>query len=591
MTLFLPGFGLRRWPRAKALVWLLACALGGASCSREPDSSSRGSGLAAGTSAPFQKAAFGHIEELSQSAAERSAKLDAECRSRMDAVLATPGLPGAPALETARAHVLLYAKAEPVLFVRPPEPDTNPSRAAKTYRSLLRAANSPWSVVQRLWAVFSANPELGRSVLLRDGYLYAEEARLAFALVDRVSAQMLFSDQQIWIHRGERLLTAKRTLGGEYVFTNGAERGQRVRLMLFDRIGAAEPATPPVHRDFRALRQRLGFDRVRGMHLTETRIVADLRYGSVWVPTLLESRGAHLDLVCELIGSESRAGVEQVRLVHLRKERVLLPLRQAILAQVREGLPFDEPRTEYGQQDGQLRPAWAQAYRTGRSYYKMNDDIYYVFNAGGRPLVPQVCVDFVFDTFERASGTWWRPRGQPRERVVGKLDLSTLENVNLRRAESVLELARQRPDHFDLYTVPERERIPFKLGQKLAAHLVERADQYLPGDIVLIKGYAPWDKPWEPPVMHVHSFFIYESDPLNGMPMTLAGNPGRPLLQTWQFEAFRTPKRSIWYRVRPQLDWLEQALLTSPGLPEEPAALVQELAPGPRDADPAQGAG
>ena len=41
------------------------------------------------------------------------------------------------------------------------------------------------------------------------------------------------------------------------------------------------------------------------------------------------------------------------------------------------------------------------------------------------------------------------------------------------------------------------------------------------------------------------------------MPITLAGNPGRPLLQTWQFEAFRTPDRSIWTRVRPHLDWLE----------------------------------
>jgi len=57
--------------------------------------------------------------------------------------------------------------------------------------------------------------------------------------------------------------------------------------------------------------------------------------------------------------------------------------------------------------------------------------------------------------------------------------------------------------------------------------------------------------------MHFHSFFVVDSDPLNGMPLTLAGNPGRPVLQTWQFEAFRTPERSIWYRVRPRLEWLE----------------------------------
>jgi hypothetical protein len=93
---------------------------------------------------------------------------------------------------------------------------------------------------------------------------------------------------------------------------------------------------------------------------------------------------------------------------------------------------------------------------------------------------------------------------------------------------------------------------------------------------VLIKGYAPWDKPWKPRNMHVHSFFVYESDPLTGMPLSLAGNPGQPLLQTWQFEAFRTPERSIWYRVRPKVEWLERVVNASSAETFAPALLTPD---------------
>src|SRR5688572_21580323 len=40
------------------------------------------------------------------------------CEDRLAAALDGPELPGAPDLEARRAQVLLYAKAEPVLFVR-----------------------------------------------------------------------------------------------------------------------------------------------------------------------------------------------------------------------------------------------------------------------------------------------------------------------------------------------------------------------------------------------------------------------------------------------------------------------------------------
>ncbi len=503
---------------------------------------------------------------------------NASCSELIDEAERMPAEAGTPRLDKSRDVVLLYAKSEPVLFTREPAANEKGSEAARTYRTMLKTTSSPWSILDKLWPVFSQNPELGRAVLLRDGYLYADRPELAFALVDLVTVQMLFSDHSVWIQRGERTLHADRTKAGRYVFTDGAERGQRVKLLLFDRIGAGTPPAP-LHRDFRALRQALGFDAVDVKRLGAERIVANLRYGALSVPTLLASEGAHLSLVCEVVPQGSEEALGAARSEHARRERALAPLRSAIRAGVQEGLPFDEPLTEYGQQDGRLRGQWLAAYENGRNDFEFQTDKYYVFNATGRPLVPEVCVDFIFDSFERASGTWWRPRGEPRGRVVGKLDFTTLPDEQRRRATSFIDYAERHPESFDVYTLPENERVPFKFGKRLADYLVAAAPTFRPGDVVLIRGYAPWDKPWKPKIMHFHSFFVYESDPVTGMPIALAGNPGRPLLQTWQFEAFRTPDRSIWYRVRPRLEWLEQSLnvANSPEIPGPPP-LTAELA-------------
>jgi hypothetical protein len=493
------------------------------------------------------------------------------CERSIERVLAGPSLPGAPGLEKVRPQVLLYAKAEPVMFVETPAVDPTSSQEAVRFRRMLEETSSPWSNIQRLWMLFSMKPDLGRSVLLRNGYLYAEKPELAFALVDLVSAQTLFSDERIWIQRGERQLTAERTKGGNYVFVDGPERGERVKLLLFDRIGSGAPPIP-LHRDFRALRTRLGFDRVRIRHRTSTTIVADLRYGSVWVPSLLDSHGAHLELRCDVANAETRGKVAAFRAKHDQRERVLEPLRKAMLEQVEDGLPFDEPLTEYGQQDGRLRREWLRAYQAGKSQYEFQEDLYSVFNVNGRPLIPQVCVDFLFDSLERASGTHYRNRGERRERVMGKMDFGTMADETMRRATSFIEYAQSHPTSFDVDVIPESERIPFMYGQKLADYLVAQADRFAPGDVVMIRGFAPWDK--RKHLMHFHSFFLYESDPITGQPLVLAGNPGRPLLQTWQFEAFRTPERSIWYRIRPHLDWLSSIITPSSEAPLVPPPLA-----------------
>ena len=43
-----------------------------------------------------------------------------------------------------------------------------------------------------------------------------------------------------------------------------------------------------------------------------------------------------------------------------------------------------------------------------------------------------------------------------------------------------------------------------------------------------------------------------------------------------QFEAFRTPDRSIWYRVRPHADWLASIVTPSAEVPRVPAQLAAD---------------
>ena len=90
---------------------------------------------------------------------------------------------------------------------------------------------------------------------------------------------------------------------------------------------------------------------------------------------------------------------------------------------------------------------------------------------------------------------------------------------------------------------------------------------------MVIRGYTPFEKPWQRRVMHYHSFFVYETDPVTGVPIAIVGNPGRPSLRVWETEARRTPRRAIWHRIRPHLHWLESVVSPTLELDETPPEL------------------
>lgn len=534
----------------KRLIVILAVA-----CSEAPDRA--GQGAAGATDAAEVRAA-----------PQPPADPNAGCRERIAQVLRTPGEPGVPELERVRAQVLGRAKSTPVLFTREPGYAPAASAEVESLRQTLQT-NATAKGLGQIYRRFYKRPDLARAVFLRDGYLYTREPRLAFALLEKVELSQLFDAEQVVIQRGSETLVARKQ-GRDYVYSSGSETGEKAKVLLFDRVwDEAEPPGPPLHVDLEALSEDLGFWRARAEHATATSMVLNLNYGDEWVPTLLDRDGAKLSLNCEGIEPQQREAVQRARQRERELHALLRHQRRVIQTMVREALPFDEPRTEEGQQDGNLRPAWRRAYLRGEWTYEFNSDRYQVFDSRGRPRVPQVCIDFVTDTLERASGSWWGSREEPRAHRRGRLIFDEFEIENRRSVERFTKFAWNHPEHFDVYYLPSTERVPLRRGDAFFAHLEEHAARYRPGDIVNILGLRSDEK------YHYHSFFVYKSDPVTGMPIWLAGNAGKPRLRSWYGELLSAPRRSIQSRIRPRLEWLRSILEPEQSLATEPAPLEE----------------
>lgn len=505
--------------------------------------------------APFDPTAF-PVERSEQ------AEVLAACEELLADTLDNPSAPGAPEFEKNRLELITRVKSEPAVLSEAPKfSDAEVSVAVASFRELIARTRHPWEVIKGLLPHFKNFPRDGRETFLRDGYFYATSPEIAEAMVELLSLEHLFGHEKLWLRRGDRTYTVTRKRG-KYYYGSGESAGKPVALLLLDRVGpgAPPPEEDSVVRDFRSLKHRLHFTSAKIRRMTEFHVVADLVYGTLSVPTVLRSYGARLEMVCEVASPSLQKKVVAARQRAMRRTQAVAALQTTIVEQVEEGLPFDEPRREYGfQLDGQLRRNWRHAYHSGRRSFAINGDRYRVFTRSGQPLVPQVCVDFITDTLQRTSGTWYRSKGAPPGRDIGKLhfDWDDVEfRTKLRRVPGFLQYARERPTRFEVFDEPKATRVPMGERPAFLAYLRERKLDFQPGDVLMIRGVTPWD-----PVMpHYHSFFVYESDPITGMPLAVAGNAGRPTIRFWEVEAKRTPKRSIQHRIRPRTEWLESIL-------------------------------
>jgi hypothetical protein len=325
------------------------------------------------------------------------------------------------------------------------------------------------------------------------------------------------------------------------------ESGHAADLLFGDRVAASEAdLARPLHRDLAALADDVGFDRTHIKHLTEEAIVADLRFGEVWTEALLESNGASLKLACMAAEDTTQKAIEAFLAKTAIQRRALAALRTAVTAQADEALPFDRPAQEPNHlRDGTLRPMWINAYLRGQNSFSFEEKGYPVYDAAGRPSPPEVCVDFVLDTYERASGTWFRPRGEPPGRVIGKLDFREIDIPNRRAVLAFGDFAEVTPELFEFRRWKGEERIPFAQRSRFFEYLTEHADEVRPGDVIAIQGYKADDN------IHQHAILVERADPVTGFPFGLADQMKRARRRTFEGIMAEAPKRSLFYRARP----------------------------------------
>jgi hypothetical protein len=481
------------------------------------------------------------------------------CASRVRQVRAQPALPGAPSYEEKRAHILGRARGEPVIWLR--EPRQN--RALGDAGSQVER-QPPFKRVESLKRRFARQPAELRQLVLREGYLYSADPIEALALVNRLELTDLFDEPELFLQRGTTVQRLRLEPGKRPRYVD--DDGRTAKLLLADRIALTRQGLQrPLHRDLRRLAHELSFERARVQRQTEVAVLAELRFGGQWYTAVLEADGARLSLACIDGEKPERDRVKRFVAGEARRRAALSALRDAVDRTIQEALPFDRPREEEtADRDGQLRPAWRWAYRAGQRGFVFEEKFYPVFDADGRPHPPQVCVDFVLDSYERASGTWYAPLGDKPERREGRLDFDDYELENRRAVLAFETFAQDNPALFAHLRFAGEQRIRFRERGRFFEFLVKHADLFRPGDVVAIQGLKNDGK------IHQHAILIEDTDPVTGFPDALADQMRMPRQRSWEGIMAEAPLRSLLYRVRPT----DKVLLTL--APPEPSALAQD---------------
>ena len=482
------------------------------------------------------------------------AKIDAEreaCRAKIASNSSLLELPGAPDFDAHRVEIFGRARGEPMVFVREPRITAADALtpAGLASRRLFEKSR-PGARVSGLRARHRREPEALRALVLREGYAYSSDPLDALDLVSQIFLVDLFADDEIWIQRGSdtrRLRRETKRKETTYRYVDGPLEGRAADLLFGDRVAVrAEDLAAPLHRDLRALADAEGFDRARIDRRTDAGLVAELRFADHHVRAWIPSDGAALRLECLDEDSDARAAVKAVADADAPRRRALSKLHEVVTTVLGESFRFDRPEGETGpDRDGTLRPVWASAYLSGRSSFEYDGARYDVFDSAGNAWPPEVCVDFVLDTFERTAGTWFRPRGPSLGRERGRLDFNDSGPANRRGVIAFGKFAEAQPSLFTVRKFVGKERIEFRERSRYFQFLTDHADEVRPGDVIAIHGLKRDER------VHQHAILVEYADPITGFPSGLADQMKRPRRRTWEGIMAEAPLRSLLYRARP----------------------------------------
>jgi hypothetical protein len=516
---------------------------------------------AAAAEAPAAAQAPAH--PLGDSAAWRA------CEEELARVQATPAVAGNPAFEAERAEIVGRVRGATVLWKREPRSD---EAAAKSVLEL-EAAGRPLRAVRDVIHRHRKTPEALRALFLREGYFYVRGVDLAVAAVQQLGLPLLFRAPRLYLLRDGTVHALKRA-GRAYVHDGGELDGEDAELLFADRVAedAAALTADAIAVDFSAAAEAHGFERLRVDHFAQDRLAGAVRYGGadgVWVRAVFDTSVASARLVCQAPAESEAGAVAEAVFAAQRRRDVQAAIRAAALAQVRERLPFDAPRSGGDPADKYpLRARWQDAYARSQRSFRFGGKRYPVYDEAGRPHPPQVCIDYVYDTWERASGTWYAPlstqgggatqeggaRAAPK-RIAGGLDLDDLALEDRRRVSRFLDYAAAHPETFDAWQVPEADRVVFEKHEPFFAMLAKHADQLRRGDMLVVR------RPKAGKLALHHTMIVIEIDLVSGIPALLAGNASRPQVQTFEGVMQTSPKRYLEWRVRPRAEWLDAAIL------------------------------
>jgi hypothetical protein len=157
-----------------------------------------------------------------------------------------------------------------------------------------------------------------------------------------------------------------------------------------------------------------------------------------------------------------------------------------------------------------------------------------------------MCVEMIVDSYERASGSWFRPAGQTRERTAGGLDFADLGLGNRAGVLAFETFAKEHEELFVTRRVALSERIAFSERTRFFRYWLDHAEDFQVGDIIAIQGPKPDG------YVHQHAILIADVDPLTGFPYALADQMRRPRIRTFEDIMAEAPKRSLLYHLRPR---------------------------------------